>query len=93
MFWSSKGMVKKEKLAKVQFWIGKDLKKEIDDFAHNLTLAAADFYKGGAVLLKKLFINPAEININLFTRSFKDVEKSIINKQILKEIKSGRSSN
>jgi len=86
-------MVEKEKLIKVQFWIGKSLKKEINDFAHGLNLAACDFYKGGAVLLKKLFENPAEISLNLFTRNFKDMEKSHIQKQILKTIKESNRVN
>lgn len=77
-------MADKEKLVPVRFWIGKDLKKEIDDFAHGLNLASSDFYKGGAVLLKKIFESPKDIVLNLFTRSFKDLENKEIQKKILK---------
>jgi len=84
-------MSDKEPLKKVSFWINKDLKLEIDDFAHGLNMSSADFYKGGAILLKNLLKNVGEVNLNLFTRSFKDFENTQIQKKILKSYKESKS--
>ncbi len=84
-------MSNKVELVKVQFWIGKELKKEIDDFAHGLSLASADFYKGGALLLKNMIMQPPDVNLNIFTRSFKDFENTQLQKKILKSYKESRN--
>lgn len=84
-------MAKGENLVKVSFWMGQELKKEIDDFAHGLNLSSADFYKAGALLLKNSIQRPPEIVMNLFTRSFKDLEKSEVQKKILKGYSNSRS--
>lgn len=84
-------MAEKEVLRKVQFWIGEDLKREIDDFAHGLNLTSADFYKAGAILLRNVITKPNEVTVNLFTRSFKDFENKEIQKKILKQYRESKS--
>lgn len=80
-------MVKKLKLTKVQFWIDTELKKELDMFAHGMSMATADLYKGGALMLKNMIERPPEVVLNLFTRSFKDLEESRMKKKILEAYK------
>ena len=84
-------MSEKPKLKKVTFWINEELKKEIDDFAHSLNLASADFYKGGAIMMKNLLERPPDMMLNLFTRSFKDLENKMVQKEILKAYKGSKS--
>jgi len=84
-------MVEKEKLVKIQFWSGEKMRKEIKEFAHGIGLSASDFYKGGALLLINLLKNPSEVNLNLFTRSFKDFENNQIKKKIQKSFSGSRN--
>lgn len=84
-------MANKEKLVKVQFWVGENFREEMNNFAHGLNLATADLYKAGIILIKNLISKPGEVVLNLFTRSFKDLENSRIKKKILKEYSGSRS--
>ena len=84
-------MENKEKLVKVSFWAGEKMREEINEFAHGISLSASDFYKAGAILLKNLIEKGTEINLNIFTRSFKDFENRELQKKIQKAYKGGRS--
>lgn len=77
--------MKKPKLSKVQFWITDELKTEITQFAQGLSLSASDFYKAGALLLKNTLVNPINSSVNLFTKQFKDLENSELQKNIRKK--------
>ena len=85
-------MDNKEGLTKVQFWCSREFRNEIIDFAHSYNLSASDLYKAGAMLIKKLLENPMKVELNLFTRTFKDMENSQVRKQILKDIATNGSS-
>lgn len=84
-------MAEKEKLKCVRFWIGENLKTELDNFAHGYTLSSADLYKAGAILLMNMMKNPPEINLNLFTRSFKDFENTQLKKKARKAFQDSRN--
>ncbi|KYK27417.1 hypothetical protein AYK26_06960 [Euryarchaeota archaeon SM23-78] len=84
-------MTEKPELRKVQFWISKELKEEIDTFAHGLSMNSSDFYKGGALMMKKLLEKGGDITLNLFTRSFKDLEEKQVRKKILEAYKDSRN--
>ena len=84
-------MEEKENLVKVQFWVDRATYALIKEFARTFPIAASDLYKGGAVMLMNCLSRPSEITLNLFTRSFKDLEKSQLQKKILKKYQESRS--
>lgn len=84
-------MAEKERLIKVQFWVGENLKRELDGFAHGLKLSTSDLYKAGALMLKNMILQPPEITVNMFTRSFKDFENKQMQEKILKSYKQSKS--
>jgi len=84
-------MAEKRKLVKVQFWTNEEFRKEINDFAHSINLSGSDLYKAGAIMLKDIISGAREVNINLFTRSFKEFEDGQIKKKIQKAYKDSRS--
>lgn len=84
-------MVNKPNMIRVNFWIDKELKKEIDAFARSHSISCADVYKAGALMLKNMILHPPEINLNIFTRSFKDFENKQMQKKIRKAYTESRS--
>lgn len=76
--------MEKDKLTKVQFWIGTALRDELKEFAHGYNLATADLYKAGAIMLMNSLKHPDNVTLNIFTRTFKDLENKQLRKKILK---------
>ena len=80
-------MENKHRLVRVSFWIDGDLREELNQFAKSISLSTSDLFKAGAIIMKNLIKGNPEINLNLFTRSFKDFENRQLQKKIQKAYK------